>query len=83
MTIALATALQKAMRRQPLIALALAACGSTALFLLFARWQLGYFDPFWRIATAVMLLITFPTAALVVFLWRYIDRRHRRVPENN
>ena len=75
LTAAVAGALHGRLRKHPVVTVLLAALGGDALFQVYARLQMGYFDPFWEIAAVVSLAITVPTAVVVVLGLRYWERR--------
>ena len=75
-TVVVAAAMHRVLRKQPFMSGVLAGTGAALAFQVVARVQLGYFDPFWRVALFMTLPVTMPTAFAVVLALYYRDWRH-------
>ena len=76
-TLILVAALYPVIRR-PLWAALAASAIFTLGFQFYARWELGYLDPFWPIATVVSGAASLAIALGSIFAWRHLVEQRQR-----
>jgi hypothetical protein len=64
--------------KRPLWSALAASAIFTVGFQLYARWNLGYMDPFWPIAAVVSGAASFAIALGAIFAWRHLVEQRRR-----